>query len=192
MSNLLHTYNSNSPYVALNEWDGVRCKRVRLAAWMRMKGAAASAAKPRCAATARAAAANARTLPAPPAACVCPAARRTSAEAAPRHAATAANLFVLPASKTTKGVRACHEDSPSTSGIAKSPTLRFSPYAWAKLLFLRDLGETEVGGFGICRWRRSAVTSMTCSWSSRPARGDASSSTTNRWPTSSIAMSTLA
>jgi hypothetical protein len=29
------------------------------------------------------------------------------------------------------------------------PSLRFSPTAWAKLLFLRDLGETEVGGFGI-------------------------------------------
>ena len=30
-----------------------------------------------------------------------------------------------------------------------TPTLRFTPYAWAKLLFLRDLGDTEVGGFGI-------------------------------------------
>ena len=29
------------------------------------------------------------------------------------------------------------------------PTLKFSPYAWSKLLYLRDLGETEVGGFGI-------------------------------------------
>jgi hypothetical protein len=29
------------------------------------------------------------------------------------------------------------------------PSLRFSPTAWAKLLFLRDLGETEVGGFGV-------------------------------------------
>ena len=29
------------------------------------------------------------------------------------------------------------------------PTLRFTPTAWAKLLFLRDLGPTEVGGFGI-------------------------------------------
>lgn len=29
------------------------------------------------------------------------------------------------------------------------PNLRFSPTAWAKLLFLRDYGETEVGGFGI-------------------------------------------
>jgi proteasome lid subunit RPN8/RPN11 len=29
------------------------------------------------------------------------------------------------------------------------PKLRFSPTAWAKLLCLRDLGPTEVGGFGI-------------------------------------------
>jgi proteasome lid subunit RPN8/RPN11 len=29
------------------------------------------------------------------------------------------------------------------------PTLRFTPYAWAKLLFLRDRGDTEVGGFGV-------------------------------------------
>ncbi len=29
------------------------------------------------------------------------------------------------------------------------PKLRFTPYAWAKLLYLRDLGDTEVGGFGI-------------------------------------------
>ncbi|MBY0586589.1 hypothetical protein K2X85_05400 [bacterium] len=31
----------------------------------------------------------------------------------------------------------------------KRPTLRFTPTAWAKLRFLRDLGPTEVGGFGI-------------------------------------------
>ncbi len=31
----------------------------------------------------------------------------------------------------------------------QSPTLRFSPTAWAKLLYLRDLGDSEVGGFGI-------------------------------------------
>jgi hypothetical protein len=28
-------------------------------------------------------------------------------------------------------------------------SLRFSPHAWAKLLFLRDRGPTEIGGFGI-------------------------------------------
>ena len=32
---------------------------------------------------------------------------------------------------------------------ATRPKLRFSPTAWAKLLCLRDLGPTEVGGFGI-------------------------------------------
>jgi hypothetical protein len=31
----------------------------------------------------------------------------------------------------------------------RRPTLGFSPTAWAKLLSLRDLGPTEVGGFGI-------------------------------------------
>ena len=36
---------------------------------------------------------------------------------------------------------------PETPG--GNPTLRFNPTAWAKLLFLRDLGDTEVGGFGI-------------------------------------------
>ena len=34
------------------------------------------------------------------------------------------------------------------SGL-RDRSLRFSPTAWAKLLFLRDWGETEVGGFGI-------------------------------------------
>ena len=29
------------------------------------------------------------------------------------------------------------------------PTIRFTPFAWSKLLFLRDCGGTEVGGFGI-------------------------------------------
>ena len=33
--------------------------------------------------------------------------------------------------------------------LPEPSTLRFSPTAWAKLLYLRDLGETEVGGFGI-------------------------------------------
>jgi len=31
----------------------------------------------------------------------------------------------------------------------KTLSLRFSPTAWAKLLFFRDAGETEIGGFGI-------------------------------------------
>lgn len=31
-----------------------------------------------------------------------------------------------------------------------SKPLRFSPYAFAKLSFLRDYGDTEIGGFGVC------------------------------------------
>jgi len=33
--------------------------------------------------------------------------------------------------------------------ITRKPVLRFSPTAWAKLLFFRDRGDTEIGGFGI-------------------------------------------
>lgn len=35
------------------------------------------------------------------------------------------------------------------AGTLNPRPLRFSPYAWRKLLFLRDRGPTEVGGFGI-------------------------------------------
>ena len=31
----------------------------------------------------------------------------------------------------------------------RRPTIRFTPYSWSKLLYLRDAGDTEVGGFGI-------------------------------------------
>jgi proteasome lid subunit RPN8/RPN11 len=33
----------------------------------------------------------------------------------------------------------------------KEPVLRFSPTAWAKLLFFRDRGESEISGFGIAQ-----------------------------------------
>lgn len=35
-------------------------------------------------------------------------------------------------------------------GNNRTPSLRFTPYAWAKLLFLRDQADAEVGGFGVC------------------------------------------
>ncbi|MCA9069516.1 MAG: hypothetical protein KDA84_11360 [Planctomycetaceae bacterium] len=50
------------------------------------------------------------------------------------------------------------------------PTLRFSPTAWAKLLFLRDYGETEIGGFGISHPEELLlvedvrIVKQTCSW----------------------------
>jgi hypothetical protein len=39
--------------------------------------------------------------------------------------------------------------SPQRHERKRAAALRFTPTAWAKLLFLRDVGETEVGGFGI-------------------------------------------
>lgn len=39
--------------------------------------------------------------------------------------------------------------SPRLLERRRAPTLRFTPTAWAKLLFLRDAGDTEVGGFGV-------------------------------------------
>lgn len=66
--------------------------------------------------------------------------------------------FARAASMTTKGVQiAMTKNSKKTKKWrmteavtgATTPALRFSPTAWAKLLFLRDYGGTEVGGFGI-------------------------------------------
>src|SRR5438105_5385931 len=49
-----------------------------------------------------------------------------------------------------KGASTAMKTNEKESRKTSSPTmLRFSPTAWAKLLFLRDAGETEIGGFGI-------------------------------------------
>src|SRR4051794_7010147 len=52
------------------------------------------------------------------------------------------------ASMKTKGVPTAMKKNVKTQS-RKSPVLRFSPTAWAKLLFLSDIGETEIGAFGI-------------------------------------------
>ncbi|WP_013630399.1 MPN domain-containing protein [Rubinisphaera brasiliensis] len=50
------------------------------------------------------------------------------------------------------------------------PALRFSPTAWAKLLYLRDYGPTEVGAFGISKpddllqIQDLQLIEQTCSW----------------------------
>ena len=49
---------------------------------------------------------------------------------------------------TTKPRQVLRLSSPTRGAPAALP-LRLTPYAWRKLLFLRDLGSTEVGGFGI-------------------------------------------
>ena len=56
------------------------------------------------------------------------------------------------------------------SKTPRNPTLRFSPTAWAKLLFLRDYGDTEVGGFGVSAnddplfVEDLQLVQQTCSW----------------------------
>jgi proteasome lid subunit RPN8/RPN11 len=37
----------------------------------------------------------------------------------------------------------------ATTPAPRTPTLQFSPYAWSKLIYLRDRGPSEIGGFGI-------------------------------------------
>jgi hypothetical protein len=37
----------------------------------------------------------------------------------------------------------------TSSKSQANPALRFTPYAWSKLLYFRDRGDTEIGGFGI-------------------------------------------
>jgi hypothetical protein len=58
---------------------------------------------------------------------------------------TANERKTIPMTKNAKALTPKAEQRRPTKTIK----LRFSPYAWAKLLFLRDLGSTEVGGFGI-------------------------------------------
>src|SRR3954462_6782709 len=59
-------------------------------------------------------------------------------------------MFVRAVSMTTKGVPTAMKKNLNTkSENRRSPVLRFSPTAWAKLLFLRDAGDTEIGAFGI-------------------------------------------
>jgi hypothetical protein len=58
------------------------------------------------------------------------------------------------ASMTTKGVpiamtKRMKRQNRMIPKSTATPRLRFSPTAWAKLLYLRDYGDTEVGGFGI-------------------------------------------
>src|SRR3954463_4035834 len=61
-------------------------------------------------------------------------------------------MFARAVSMTKKGAPSAMKTNlkMKTDPVARRPTvLRFSPTAWAKLLFLRDTGDTEIGAFGI-------------------------------------------
>lgn len=52
------------------------------------------------------------------------------------------------------------------------PAIRLTPYTWAKLLYLRDVGATEIGGFGISHaddpllLEDVALVTQRCDWAS--------------------------
>lgn len=48
-----------------------------------------------------------------------------------------------------KGSTGMREKKEERKPLPRPASLRFTPTAWAKLLFLRDRGPTEIGGFGI-------------------------------------------
>ena|GEM_PF-810987 len=111
-----------------------------------------------CATTAHIAATHADNRAAPAAAVCAAAATRTTALAASRRAeiavkATALSVLqigsVQAASKARMMKMRNRNLYPRRRQTNPLPRLRFTPYAWAKLVFLRDLGPTEVGGFGI-------------------------------------------
>ena len=67
-----------------------------------------------------------------------------------------------------KGVRVVRKKRKKNPN-REPPTLKFTPTAWAKLLFLRDIGDTEVGAFGICPndvllVEDIELVKQTCSW----------------------------
>src|SRR5687768_12031114 len=58
-------------------------------------------------------------------------------------------MFAPAAFKMMKGVQVAMKKNKTILPSRPRAVLRFSPYAWAKLLHLRDAGETEIAGFGI-------------------------------------------
>ena len=121
--------------------------------WVRSAGAAAPSAKPNSAWTAaspanHAAIASAQTVSRP-----VKAAAMTVAPTVASRAASAANPTVTRASTKeyamTAPIESTKLEMKRRATKTRSHVLRFTPYAMAKLLFLRDIGPTEVGGFGI-------------------------------------------
>jgi len=174
VSQVLRTYGRGNAYVELTaEYPAMTVVR----AWTRTNGMSATIATARCATpawalasiasspSARPACTNARLVAGTTADRACAPARSAasnSARTAGRATCAARvttnrtkrNQTMIPkkingspnrSSQTVEHEAALRLDAPR----AKPPILRFSPTAWAKLLYLRDVGDSEVGGFGI-------------------------------------------
>ena len=77
------------------------------------------------------------------------AAKRATADLAFRLVSNATSDIAQTVYLKTRGVKAVKKKR-NRFHKPEPPKLRFTPSAWAKLLYLRDYGDTEVGGFGIC------------------------------------------
>ncbi len=66
-----------------------------------------------------------------------------------KHVPSVAERQMRQKMRSTISPRTMRMESKQRNCRPPTPRLRFSPYAWAKLLFLRDAGGTEIGGFGI-------------------------------------------
>jgi hypothetical protein len=109
-----------------------------------------------CAPNAQPAAGIAATTTAPGAAPAATTVKIISVTAASSPVPTATTTFVKGALKMKNARTAARQKRiklnnrlHASQQQASNPTLRFTPYAWAKLVYLRDVGETEIGGFGI-------------------------------------------
>jgi proteasome lid subunit RPN8/RPN11 len=54
-------------------------------------------------------------------------------------------------STNLKGVQIVMKKTRLRETLPRAPKLQFSPTAWAKLLYVRDAGDTEIGGFAVTR-----------------------------------------
>ena len=107
--------------------------------WSRRTTAAATAAMSRCAAAVPRGAAAATAMPV-----------ANAWAAVPNAAGTSVTLAWNPRPRPPQGsAQPAWRRNMLKKMLRTMPSLRLTPYAWAKLLRLRDLGETEVGGFGI-------------------------------------------
>src|SRR5215212_3827352 len=121
---------------------------------MRTTATRARSAVTQSAANVNVSAARVRTAVAPAAWARAQHVKTTTAAAVSSGATIAAGASAPAALMIMKGVRTViKKNLKTTKERAMMPrrpaVLRFSPTAWAKLLFLRDAGDTEIGGFGI-------------------------------------------
>ena len=71
--------------------------------------------------------------------------RQSQAEQPKKPATTSTSFWRQQGPRPQQSASTRHEQAKSLN----QPVLRFLPTAWAKLLFFRDRGQTEIGGFGI-------------------------------------------